>query len=266
MTMRSRVLRLALILAAPAAASCMPKSPPATPDPAAPSPAVLTGTVAYRERMALPPDAIVDVWVRDVTPGINTAVILAQVEVPAKGRQVPIPFELTYDAGRVAADHTYAVKAVIKSPAGDILFETPGDQPVITQGNPSNVALMLLRAPGAVPSPAAALLGTSWRLADLAGFGLAPRVETTLEFFEPGRAGGRGGCNRYTGDVTIDGARISFGATVATQMACEKPAMDQETRYLRALGLAERFEIDEDTLLIHTRGLAKPLRFERVQK
>lgn len=110
-------------------------------------PSTVTGTVAYRERMALPPDAEVEVWITDTSPGIVTMAILAQVTVPTAGKQVPVPFTLPIDAARVEPTHTYGLRAVIKS-GGQTLFETREAMPVLTQGHPATVALLLVRAGG----------------------------------------------------------------------------------------------------------------------
>ena len=52
-----------ILVAAALVAGCASVAPNA---PAAGSEGVLSGTVSYRERIALPPDAIVEVWVVDV--------------------------------------------------------------------------------------------------------------------------------------------------------------------------------------------------------
>lgn len=110
-------------------------------------PPAVSGTVAYRERMALPPDAEVEVWITDTSPGIVTMAILAQVSVPTAGKQVPVPFTLPVDPARVEPTHTYGLRAVIKS-GGQTLFESREPVPVLTQGHPATVSLLLARAAG----------------------------------------------------------------------------------------------------------------------
>jgi len=105
---------------------------------------VLRGSVGYRERVALPPDAVVEVWLVDVSPLILPLALIAETTVPSQGRQVPIPFELRYDPRKIQPDHIYGVKAAIRS-AGQILFATTTAHHVITQGNPSQVELWLQR-------------------------------------------------------------------------------------------------------------------------
>jgi putative lipoprotein len=137
---RSRVLGLALLSSVIIGCAAGPAQM-STPD----TQGVLRGSVAYRERIALPPDAVVEVWLIDVSPLIVAQVLIAETTVPSRGRQVPIPFELRYDPKKIQPDHTYAVKAAIRS-AGQILFETPTPHPVITKGNPLQAELWLQRA------------------------------------------------------------------------------------------------------------------------
>jgi uncharacterized lipoprotein YbaY len=227
------------------------------------TPAAVRGTVAYRERMALPADATVDVWITDIGSGVVTMAILAETTVTANGRQVPVPFELTLDPARVNGDRPYGIRAVIRA-GGQTLFETREPTPVLTQGQPTTVALMLTRVPAETPAAVApSLVGTAWRLADLAGAGIVSGAEATLEFPEAGRVAGRGSCNRFFGPVTIAGSAITFGQIGATMMACAEPVGAQEAKYFAALRGAERFELDGMTLRLFSAGLAAPLRFTR---
>lgn len=226
------------------------------------TPAAVRGTVAYRERIALPADATVDLWITDIGSGIVTAAILGETTVAANGRQVPLPFELTLDPARVNVDRPYGIRAVIRA-GGQVLFETRAPTPVLTQGRPATVALMLTRAQAEPAAAAPNLVGTAWRLEDLAGAGVVSGAEATLEFPEAGRVAGRGSCNRFFGAVTITGTAIRFGELGSTQMACAEPVGAQEAKYFAALRGVERFELDGTTLRLFGAGLAAPLRFTR---
>jgi putative lipoprotein len=198
------------------------------------TPTAVRGTVAYRERMALPAEASVDVWITDIGSGVVTMAILAETTVAANGRQVPLPFELPLDPSRVNADRPYGIRAAIRA-GGQTLFETREPTPVLTLGQPTTVALMLTRVPA--ESPAAtppSLVGTAWRLEDLAGAGVVSGAEATLEFPEAGRVAGRGSCNRFFGPVTITGSAITFGLLGSTMMACADPVGSQEAKYFAA--------------------------------
>ncbi len=105
---------------------------------------------------------------------------------------------------------------------------------------------------------------TAWLLEDLGGAGVIDRAQATLEFPEEGSAAGRGTCNRFFANVTVSGASIRFSAIGATRMACAEALANQEASYFKALEGAERFAIEGAALAIHSRGMAKPLRFSRM--
>src|SRR4029453_9789045 len=63
----------------------------------------------------------------------------------------------------------------------------------------------------------------------------------------------------FFGSATISGDTIALGSLGATKMACPEPIMEQEKRYLEALGNATRFAIQGKTLSIWTKGSDKPL-------
>lgn len=105
------------------------------------------------------------------------------------------------------------------------------------------------------------LVGTAWRLEDLAGAGVLDRVQATLEFVEPGRTGGLGSCNRFNGVVTIEGDSIRFGGIAATRRACPEAVMRQETQYFAALQDAERYEREGEFLRVFAKDRPAPLRF-----
>ncbi len=237
--------------------------------PAPETDAVITGTVAYRERMALPPDAVVEVRLYDVSRQDAEAPLLAETIVRPEGRQVPLPFELRYDPARITPRGTYAVRATIRS--GDRkMFTTDAVHRVITDGNPTRVDLLLRRAGGAPGGaqggPAGSLDGTAWRLQDLRGAGVIAGAEATLEFCPPGRVGGKGSCNRFTGTVEVTGESIRFGRLGSTMMACAEAVGAQERQYFAALENAERYRVEGSTLLLYGRGSDTPSKFARIER
>jgi len=224
---------------------------------------VLRGSVAYRERMALPSDAVLEVELVDVSRQDVNAPLIAETTVFPEDRQVPLPFELRYDPTKIQPNRSYALRATIHS--GDqMMFTTDTVYRVITQGNPTHVDLWLVRVGSRADETTSGLWGTAWRLDDLGGAGVLDRAQATLEFPEAGKAAGSGSCNRFFGTVRISGESISFSALGATQMACAEPVGMQEAKYLKALQDAERFAFDGPALLIYSKGMAKPLRFVRM--
>ena len=94
----------------------------ATVEPAAPAPVpatqpgtqakVVRGSVVYREKIALPPDAEIVVQLLDVTRP-DRPVVNASTTVKADGRQVPIPFALPIDPAKVTG-RLHALHASIR--------------------------------------------------------------------------------------------------------------------------------------------------------
>ncbi len=107
----------------------------------APAPRV-TGTVAYRERIALPPTAVIKVQLVDVSRADAPAVVLGEQLIEAGGRQVPFAFEIPYDPAQIDQRYTYAVQARIEND-GQLLFINDQRYAVITRGAPTEVAMML---------------------------------------------------------------------------------------------------------------------------
>jgi putative lipoprotein len=221
--------------------------------------AVVSGTVGYRERMALPPTAVVQVQLVDVSKQDVASTTIAETSIEAAGRQVPIPFELTYNPAAIDANRTYVVRATIRD-GNALLFTTTSSHQVITRGNPMRVDLMLQRATGSTPGAAADLRGTEWVLEDLAGAGVVDRVQATLVFAQDGTVSGNSSCNQFSGPVTVKANEISFGGFAVTRKACVEAVMHQEQRYLDALRAVQRFEIKGSLLFLHGDG-PQPLRF-----
>ncbi len=103
----------------------------------------LTGSVAYRERIALPPDAVIDVQLVDASVADIAAQTVAEVLINAEGRQVPVPFTLDYDAAKIVPGNRYSLRATIRSGDGMLMFSTTQSYPVLTHGGPSKVNLVL---------------------------------------------------------------------------------------------------------------------------
>ena len=104
---------------------------------------VLSGTVVYRERMALPPGAQVSVrlWDAMLPPQVAT---VGEAKFPAT-TQVPVPFEVFFDSGAIQQSHTYGARASI-SVDGVVWFQSEQPVPVLTQGAPSvGVELLVKR-------------------------------------------------------------------------------------------------------------------------
>ena len=104
--------------------------------------ATVTGTVTYRLRMALPPNAVVEVQLVDVSRADAPAITLASQGIITGGRQVPIPFELVYNPDQIDPRMTYAVQARI-TVDGELQFINTRRFSVISQGHPNQVDVVV---------------------------------------------------------------------------------------------------------------------------
>lgn len=112
--------------------------------PVAAEPLRITGTVAYRERIALDPSAEIVVQLLDVSRMDVAAVVLAEQRFRADGRQVPFPFELRVDPARIDPRMRYTVSARILQD-GQLLFITDTSHPVLTYREGNTASLMLTK-------------------------------------------------------------------------------------------------------------------------
>ena len=133
-----------------------PGAADAAPTPAAPVPdpdpdrseevegprSTLAGTVSYSSRIALTPEAVVQVELRDVSRLAVEAPVVARQVIRRPG-QVPVAFQLDYDPSRILAGHAYAVSARIVD-RGQLQFVTDGGVAVLTGGAPRSADIVVV--------------------------------------------------------------------------------------------------------------------------
>jgi putative lipoprotein len=215
---------------------------------------VLAGTVTYRERMALPPDATIEVRLEDVSRADAPATVLAEQRIAAEGRQVPLPFELRYPANRIEANRSYGVRAQIFAPGGELMFTTATHQAVPQAGATAadSIEIVLRRAQGSVGASGGTIEGELWRLVAILRPGGAEEPvgadpTYTVEFGTDGRYSGRAHCNSFAGSYQrpAPGA-LTIRAGAATLAACPPPSIADE--YLRALASVASYRVGGEEL------------------
>jgi putative lipoprotein len=204
-------------------------------------PLTINGTATYRERMALPPDAVFEVTLEDISRADATADVLGRARIENPGNP-PFHFSIDYDPAQIVASHTYVVRARVTE-AGKLLFTSDQRYQVLTLGHGSEIAMMMLRR---VSTPAAAsatggdtpLRETYWKLVQLGETQVVvtdQQREPNLVFHtDQNRVTGSGGCNRLTGSYTVEGHSLRFGGIASTRMACMQ-GMEIEAAFLAAL-------------------------------
>jgi putative lipoprotein len=117
-----------------------------------PSAATVTGTVTYRERIALSPNAVVAVKLLDVSRAEAPAATIGEQIIENPG-QVPVAFEIEYNPADIDDGLTYVVQARITE-GGEPAFISDAVHSVITGGNPTHVDMVLVGDRGTPTEPA----------------------------------------------------------------------------------------------------------------
>jgi putative lipoprotein len=213
----------------------------------------IEGTATYRERIALPPDAVFDAVLEDVSRADVAAPTLGEARIDQPGNP-PVHFTIQYDPTQIRPDHIYAVRVRITE-GGRLLFTTDQRYQVLTQGHGSEIGMIMLRkASGGsaeTRTTAVTLRETYWKLVELGDSPITDadqQNEAHLIFqTESSRVVGSGGCNRLTGGYTLNGRSLRFGAMAATRMACMR-GMETEGKFLAAMERVRSWKITNQQL------------------
>jgi heat shock protein HslJ len=163
------------------------------------------------------------------------------------------------DAERSAVERAFTSgleAAVTYAIAGERLDVADGD---------GHVVLRLRAAP-------ALILGGSLWIATMINNGrggigsLVEGTVVTAEFGVDGRVAGSGGCNRYSGEYTLEGDRLAIGPLASTRKACLEPegVGEQEVAYLAALARVATWSFREDRLELRSADGALQVEFRPV--
>jgi putative lipoprotein len=107
---------------------------------------VVTGTIWYRERIAMPSDAVVVATVERVHNGATELVAEQRIDQPGN---VPVPFQVPFAHDAIDPANHYALRAHIAA-GSHVRWMTQAPVPVITYGAPSRLDVMVVRVPAAV--------------------------------------------------------------------------------------------------------------------
>ena len=121
--------------------------------------ASVTGSVTYRERLPLSPEATLIVELRDVSYADASGMLIARQTIPNPG-QVPITFKVEYNRDDIDPRNTYAISARIVESDGRLAFTDDTAYDVITGGNPRKVDMLLVLVE---PPPDLIESGEDWR-------------------------------------------------------------------------------------------------------
>jgi putative lipoprotein len=210
----------------------------------------ITGSVFYRERMALPDNATLLVQLVDASQ--TPAGVMGEASVSPAG-QVPIAFSLPADPARLAPEKALGLMARIEVD-GATWFANDTPAPVDLKQPAAPISVLLMRVAEKSPpensGESESIKGTIWQLSSIDGQDAAAGVTSTLTFNDDGNVSGNGGCNSFGGKATVDGSKLKFGDLFSTMMACEEAKMKQEAAFLAALEKTASYRIENGTLIL----------------
>jgi putative lipoprotein len=98
----------------------------------------VTGRVMYRQRIALPDNAIVKVQLQDVSLQDVAAKVISEQIIETNGKQVPFDFVLPYDPAEIDERNTYSISVRI-TVDGKLKFINETSHQVLTRGKPTDL-------------------------------------------------------------------------------------------------------------------------------
>lgn len=232
----------------------------------------IVGSVCYRERMLLPPHAEILINLEEVARADAPADLVASTRfVPETGQ--PWAFSLQYDPAKLHDKGRYVLRARIEADSR-LLFTSTEHIPAFDRAPEEPLKIMVSQvagkpAGGNVPpaKPDASLTNTYWKLIELSGqpvaLGAGNRELHMVLTTEGDRVHGFSGCNKFTGNYQQKGGQLHFESLASTRMACIT-GMEQEKRFLHALGSAVRYTLSGESLSLYDRHDQLILRFESV--
>ena len=107
--------------------------------------AIINGSAFYRERIALPENAVFEATLEDISLMDVAAEVLGQVTIEPAGR-IPIVFAIKYNTNDIKQRHRYNVRGKI-TVNGKLKFITDTTHPVLTGNSKEELVLKMITVP-----------------------------------------------------------------------------------------------------------------------
>ncbi len=213
--------------------------------------ATLSGTVTYREKIALPEGSLIEVQIRDVSREDAETDPIAGVSIVTRGENVPIGFVVDYNPALIKPDRSYAVFSRIYV-ANELRWITDSVVPFLDNGNPIGNADLVLAATGAAAEGTIGysdLDGKSFKITSFDGVDVPEGANYTMEFRDGGVYAKV--CNSMFGGVSLMDGKIS-GILAATEMFCIGPEgiMDIEDAVKNIFDVGASVTLSGETLTL----------------
>jgi heat shock protein HslJ len=113
------------------------------------------------------------------------------------------------------------------------------------------ITILFTACTGVVSS---ASIDGSWKLSTINGQPALAGTNVTAKIGN-GEVSGSAGCNSYSGKYSVSGSKVNVKDLVSTMMACDgQGVMDQESAFLKAMGEANSFALNNGNLEVKNSG------------
>lgn len=216
--------------------------------PAWAAPDVITGTVTYRERVALPDGASLRVTLVRLDTGAPVVAASADLALPGQP-----PFAFTLNLRSPLEANEYGVVAEILRGSA-VLFRSAAPTPIGDADAP--IALLIEPAQGSallpvqpqMTAPDPTLVEQEWIVTSVGGRPVIPGSTLSLSLAADLRADGFGGCNAYFAEARVEDGEISFGPPATTRKTCSRDLEAQEAAFFAALAAISHYETEPGVL------------------
>jgi heat shock protein HslJ len=107
--------------------------------------------------------------------------------------------------------------------------------------------------------------GTTYQVEWIGERPLIDRSHLTITLGDDNRAYGNAGCNHWFASYSLEGDTLSFGTAGSTRKMCAPALMEQEQRFLDALGKVQRWDISPIDQMRLWPAEGKPIRLWPVE-
>lgn len=240
-----------------------------SPAPHAAPEALVLGVALTRERVVLPPEAVFEATLLDLSEPDQPPVVLGRQRLLHAGSP-PYAIQIAYPLARWLPQGRYELRASVTLQER-LLLSSAQRHPVLYDAALRHLTLELARAPQqpAQANAAVPLALTHWRLVEIERQALpraaagAPTPYLVLQA-EPRRATGSGGCNRFLADYDLQGEQLHWRRLHANARLCLQSSA-LEDRFFTALAAVQGFwQQGRQLLLLDAKGRTR-LRFDAAE-
>lgn len=104
------------------------------------------------------------------------------------------------------------------------------------------------------PSDSSPLVGRTFLSSSVTGYQLVATSRISLSFTDDGKLNAQAGCNHLFGNLAIEGDKLNVSDMGGTDMACDKPLMDQDDWFIKFMTAKPTWKLDGDELVLAGSG------------